>query len=190
MSLAGGLRLLAIGHDMARRAYGRLLQILYRPLFAACGQRVVFSPHTSYFDYRQIRLGDDVFIGAGAWFSVDDGAPITVGNGVMFGPRVTLLCGDHEFETPGQPMFKVHAKRPGRSGPIVIEDDVWVGANVTILKGVRVGKGSVIAAGSVVVKSIPPNSVVAGVPARVLRPRLPEHPTNDIAHGAAMPASV
>ena len=55
--------------------------------------------------------------------------------------------------------------------PVVIEDDVWVGANVTILKGVTIGRGSVIAAGAVVTKSCPPYSIVGGVPARGIKPR-------------------
>ena len=55
--------------------------------------------------------------------------------------------------------------------PVVIEDDVWVGANVTILKGVTIGHGSVVAAGAVVTKSCPPYSIIGGVPAKVLRRR-------------------
>lgn len=55
--------------------------------------------------------------------------------------------------------------------PVVIEDDVWVGANVTILKGVTIGHGSVVAAGAVVTKSCPPYSIIGGVPAKVLRKR-------------------
>ena len=55
--------------------------------------------------------------------------------------------------------------------PVVIEDDVWVGANVTILKGVTIGHGSVVAAGAVVTKSCPPYSIIGGVPAKILRKR-------------------
>ena len=58
--------------------------------------------------------------------------------------------------------------------PVVIEDDVWVGANVTILKGVTIGHGSVVAAGAVVTKSCPPYSIIGGVPAKVLRKRFEE----------------
>lgn len=59
-----------------------------------------------------------------------------------------------------------------KSAPVTIEDNVWIGANVTILPGVVVGRGSVIAAGSVVTKSVPPNSLVAGVPAKVIKEQI------------------
>ena len=65
-------------------------------------------------------------------------------------------------------------KRPEDDRDIVIESDVWVGANSTILRGVTVGEGSVIAAGAVVTKDVPPYSIVGGVPARVLKMRFDE----------------
>lgn len=62
-------------------------------------------------------------------------------------------------------------KLPQNDAPVVIEDDVWCGANVTILKGVTIGRGAVIAAGAVVTKSCPPYSIVGGVPAKILKYR-------------------
>ncbi|MDP3816902.1 DapH/DapD/GlmU-related protein, partial [Pseudomonas sp.] len=99
---------------------------------------------------------------------------IKIGSCVMFGPSVTLLCGDHEIREVGAPMY--FAKKTGLSGSsgITIQNDVWVGANVTILKGVTVGEGVIIAAGSVVTKSIPSYSVAAGVPAKVIKQRFSE----------------
>ncbi len=57
----------------------------------------------------------------------------------------------------------------GKSKPIIIEDDVWIATRATILKGVRIGRGSVVASGAVVTRDVPPNSVVAGIPAKVIR---------------------
>jgi len=57
----------------------------------------------------------------------------------------------------------------GESGEIVIEDDVWIGAKATVLKGVRIGKGAVVAVGSVVTKDVPANAIVAGIPAKVIK---------------------
>lgn len=62
-------------------------------------------------------------------------------------------------------------KLPENDLPIVIEDDVWCGANVTILKGVTIGHGSVVAAGAVVTKSFPPYSIIGGVPAKLIKMR-------------------
>ena len=62
-------------------------------------------------------------------------------------------------------------KLPENDAPVVIEDDVWIGANVTRLKGVTIGRGSVVAAGAVVTKSCPPYSIIGGVPAKVLKMR-------------------
>lgn len=58
---------------------------------------------------------------------------------------------------------------PENDAPVIIEDDVWTGANITILKGVTIGRGSVVAAGAVVNKSCPPYSIIGGVPAKVLK---------------------
>ena len=65
-----------------------------------------------------------------------------------------------------------HDKLPENDVPVIIEDDVWAGANVTILKGVTIGRGSILAAGAVVTKSCPPYSIIGGVPAKILKYRL------------------
>jgi serine acetyltransferase len=68
-------------------------------------------------------------------------------------------------------MYDVLEKKPGDDLPVVIEDDVWIGTGVIILKGVRIGRGSIIAAGALVKKDVPPYSIVGGVPARRLKVR-------------------
>ncbi len=80
---------------------------------------------------------------------------ITLGDNVIVGPFVTMHDHDHTFGS------NVTMKTSGYvTAPIVIEDNVWIGGNVTILKGVRIGTGSVIAAGAVISKDVPPNSIV------------------------------
>jgi len=156
--------------------------LAYRQLFASAGGNVVFAPRTSSITYAHTSVGHHVFIGAHAWFSGGAQAPIRIGSFVMFGPHVTMLCGDHDIDRFGVPMALISEadKDPRRSQGITIEDDVWIGANATILKGVTIGRGAVIAAGAVVTCSVPPFTVVAGIPARVIRERftaetLPEH---------------
>ncbi len=85
---------------------------------------------------------------------------IEIGDGCAISQNVTIRDSDnHEIIRDGYI----------KSAPIIIEDNVWVGINTTILKGVRIGEGSIVAAGSVVTKSCPPHSLIAGVPARILK---------------------
>ena len=94
---------------------------------------------------------------------------IRIGNSVRIASHVMMIAANHKFEDPDRPIRTqgLHCK------PITIEDDVWIGGNANIIAGVTVGKGSVIGAGSVVTKDIPPYSVAVGVPARVIRSRTP-----------------
>jgi acetyltransferase-like isoleucine patch superfamily enzyme len=152
---------------LPRRAWQRLLMYLYRPLFRSHGRHFRFDPRGVY-SFETIEVGDDVFIGPGAVFTASRSA-IRIGNKVMFGPSVAIIGGDHNTSVVGRFMHDVGEKRPDDDQAVVIEDDVWVGARSTILKGVRIGRGAIVAAGAVVTKDIPPYGVVAGVPARVIR---------------------
>jgi maltose O-acetyltransferase len=93
----------------------------------------------------------------------DLNAPITIGNNVAIGHHAVLITTDHDKSDPrhraGTPRFK----------HIVIEDGAWVGARVTILPGVTIGRGSVVSAGSLVSQSVLANQLVGGVPARVIK---------------------
>ena len=146
----------------------RLLRLLIRPLFAACGRNVSFNPFDN-FSYSTIRIGSDVYIAAGARFSARRG--IRIGSKVMFGPNVIIRGGNHNTTVLGRYMFDVHEKRIEDDQPVTIEDDVWVGAGAIILMGVTIGRGAIIGAGAVVNHDVAPYSVVAGVPARVIRSR-------------------
>lgn len=94
----------------------------------------------------------------------------------MFGPGVTIITGDHRTDVVGKYMIEIKdtEKMPENDMDVVIEDDVWLGANSVILKGVTIGRGSVIASGAVATKSVPPYSIVGGVPAKVLKARFTE----------------
>jgi acetyltransferase-like isoleucine patch superfamily enzyme len=93
---------------------------------------------------------------------------ITIGDNVMLAPRVSIYAENHVFDNPN-----ITIKAQGVSKmDVVIEDDCWIAANAVILAGVTIGKGSVVAAGSVVNEDVPAFSVMAGVPARVIKSRL------------------
>lgn len=112
-------------------------------------------------------FGERVFINQGCFF-LDFGG-ITIGHRVMIGPRVTLSTAGHPVELDERYDFITHA-------PIVIEDDVWIGAAATIAPGVTIGRGSVVGAGAVVAKDVPAMSVMTGTSV-VERRRL--KPTSD-----------
>ncbi len=152
---------------LGRRATNRMLQAILRPLFRACGRNVRFDAR-GYYSFANISIGNDVFIGDGASFAATR-TTITIGDKVMFGPQVMIRGGNHNTSVLGAFMFDVKEKRPEDDQPVVIEDDVWVGARATILKGVRIGRGAIVAAGAVVTRSIPPYAVAGGVPARILK---------------------
>lgn len=91
--------------------------------------------------------------------------PVTVGDAVIFAQNIVLSGLNHNYEDVHLPILKQNVT----TAPIVVEDECWVGANVVITAGVTVGKHSVVAAGSVVTKNVPPYSVVVGNPARVIK---------------------
>lgn len=92
---------------------------------------------------------------------------LTIGDNVIAATHLIVVPSEHNFDDPDTP---IQAQGETKRG-IVIEDNVWIGARVTILDGVTVGEGSVIGAGAVVTRSIPPRSVAVGIPARVVRQR-------------------
>ncbi|MGB5061580.1 MAG: acyltransferase [Candidatus Promineifilaceae bacterium] len=94
---------------------------------------------------------------------IDLAAPIAIGSQVVLGPQVTLITGAHEI---GDASCRLGLLVPQ---PIVIGDGAWLGARCTILPGVTIGAGAVVAAGAVVTKDVPPNTLVGGVPAKVMR---------------------
>jgi acetyltransferase-like isoleucine patch superfamily enzyme len=100
----------------------------------------------------------------------DPTGKITIGNGVRIAPYVFIISANHRFENPEIPIYQ----QGMAFAPVTIEDDVWIGARVVVVAGVTIGKGSIIGAGAVVTRDIPPYSIAAGVPARVIRSRLPE----------------
>ena len=115
-------------------------------------------------------VGDYTSIPKGATFYCTE-ASLTIGKKVIFGPHPTIITGDHRIDVIGKYIMDSKEKLSENDAPVIIEDDVWTGANVTILKGVTIGRGSVIAAGAVVTKSFPPYSIIGGVPAKLLKMR-------------------
>ena len=118
---------------------------------------------------ENITIGRNSSIGPGATIYTTR-AKVIIKDHVIAGPNLTIITGDHEYrQDKWITEVKDADKDPGSDRDVVIERDVWMGANVTILKGVTVGESSIIAAGALVLKDVPPYSIVGGVPARVLK---------------------
>jgi maltose O-acetyltransferase len=111
----------------------------------------------------RIEIGRGVFINSGVRFECAPEVTIKIGDRVQIGPRCS-------FETMNHSVVLLEKnKRGGFPASIVVEDDVWLAAGATVLPGVRIGKGSVVAAGAVVTKDVPPYTLVGGVPAQIIK---------------------
>lgn len=151
--------------------YDKFLAVFYRGAMKYCGKNVYLRPSSSDFKgLWNMSIGDYTSIPKGSVFYCTE-ASLTIGKKVKFGPHPTIITGDHRIDVVGKYIMDSNEKLPENDAPVVIEDDVWIGANVTILKGVTIGRGSVVAAGAVVTKSCPPYSIIGGVPAKVLKMR-------------------
>jgi acetyltransferase-like isoleucine patch superfamily enzyme len=119
----------------------------------------LWSPH------RDISLGNRVQFGADCFVQCD----LTVGDDVLIASRVAFVGrDDHRFDVVGSTIWD---SPRGDTRRTVVHDDVWIGHGAIIVAGVQIGEGSVVAAGSVVVKDVPPYAIVGGNPARVIRER-------------------
>ncbi|MBQ7300523.1 MAG: acyltransferase [Clostridia bacterium] len=127
-----------------------------------CGKNVNIEKGAQF--SSDISLGDNSGIGVNAHIA----SKVSIGNDVMMGPYCFIYTSNHRTDDITTPMWKQGFTEPL---PVIIEDDVWIGARVTILPGVRVGTGSVIGAGSVVTHDVEPYSIVGGNPAKLIRYR-------------------
>lgn len=157
--------------------------LAWRWLFEFCG-KVRFDRTLTLAAMRNISLADGVRIGRGCFLTAhrgrlqlgrfasvspsvhlgaDDGE-IVIGEFVAIGPGCVLRAANHCFASLDEPIMR-QGHTPGR---IVVEDDVWLGANVVITPDVRIGRGAIVGAGAVVTRDVPPFAIVGGVPAAVI----------------------
>lgn len=123
---------------------------------------------------KGVKFGEGLTLKDGAGIGAYSQIPsdVIIGEKVMMGQECLMFTANHRTDRLDIPMgFQGHTE----SRTIVIDDDVWIGARVTILPGVHVGKGAVIGAGAVVTRDVPPYEVWGGNPARFLKSRLPDN---------------
>jgi acetyltransferase-like isoleucine patch superfamily enzyme len=127
------------------------------------GKQTKISPTVFFKHPEMIQIGDHSFINHLCSIWASPGGAITIGSNVLVGPSTSIISSNH-----GVSRGELIRNQPGRDAPIHIGDDVWLGANVVVTAGVSIGEGAVVGAGAVVTTDLPPMSICAGVPARVL----------------------
>jgi acetyltransferase-like isoleucine patch superfamily enzyme len=149
---------------------------LYGEKYISIGDRSSIGKNailTAWDNYRkenfmpQIKIGNDVSIGEDSHITAIN--KIEIGNNVLIGKKITITDNSHG-RTNFEALMFPPAYRPLYSeGPVIIEDCVWIGDKVTILPNVHIGKNVIVGANAVITKDIPQNSVVGGIPARIIK---------------------
>ena len=130
---------------------------------------------TRDFNIKVVKVGEKTYGPLSVYYFGNPNEKLVIGKYCCIGPDVTfLLGGEHNYNNDSNYPFKEVEEKIGYSdskGPIVVEDDVWIGYGVTILSGVKIGKGAVLAAGAVITKDVEPYSIVGGNPAKIIKYR-------------------
>ena len=148
--------------DLLRKLY----YFKYYSKFQGKAENVILSKNGFIKNPEEMTLGERVFIGRGFNISANK---LVLGSDIMIGPNVLIECSNHTFTTIGKTMFSYSTEKSFKG--IKIEDDVWIGGNVTILDGVTIGEGCVVGACSNVTKSLPPYTICVGNPCKPLKNR-------------------
>ncbi|UXS01276.1 sugar O-acetyltransferase [Agrobacterium tumefaciens] len=134
---------------------------IIRSLFGKTGKEfLIEAPFNCDYGFN-IEIGENFY--ANVNLVILDGARVKIGSNVFIAPNVHICCAGHPLD------IERRNKGLEYAFPVTIEDDVWIGAGAQILPGVTVGRGSVVAAGAIVIRDVPPMSLVGGNPARVIR---------------------
>jgi acetyltransferase-like isoleucine patch superfamily enzyme len=177
------------GYRLAQRVLGKGFSLLVGGAFASFGARSVLQPPIRLLGEGSISIGSDVWVGPGSWLqslAPGGGVALEIGDGtsiagnvvisaarsIRLGRKVLLARGVyisdhiHRYDDTSRPILEQGIER---MEPVEIADGAWLGENVVICPGVRVGRGAVVGANSVVTEDVPDFSLAVGAPARVVR---------------------
>lgn len=143
-----------------------LRNIAYMFFFKKKKGIVWIQPRVTIIQSNRFVVGRNCAVNTGSYINAKGG--ISFGDNVLVGANVTLSSGRHPIEGVDPPIFE----RPTEPLPIIVEDDVWIGANAVVMPGVILKRGTVVGAGAIVTKNTEEYSVVAGVPARIIKYRI------------------
>ena len=157
---------------LIKRLFNKILLKKMLKKFKRIGKKVYIDERFNILGAENISLGESVYIGPNSVLMAT-GAPLTIKGHFMAGPHLTIVTGDHRIDLRDKYMDEVtiEEKLLENDQPVIIEEDVWCGANVTILKGVRIEKGSIISAGAVVTRNVGSYEIWGGVPAKKIKNR-------------------
>ncbi|MHA2098410.1 MAG: DapH/DapD/GlmU-related protein [Candidatus Kariarchaeaceae archaeon] len=141
----------------------RIRYFLCKRLFKKIGNNANIERMATFGFGDHIELGNNSGLGVGC-----DVSHAVIGNNVMMGPELLYISRGHIYKKLDVPIL---LQGVTDSKPLIIEDDVWIGARVIILPGIKIGQGAIVGAGSVITKNVPSYSVVAGNPARIIKSR-------------------
>ena len=142
----------------------KIRRLLCRQIFQYCGKDVNIEKGAKFGKGDRIRIGD--YSGLGINCNIPNGS--IIGNDVMMGPNCYIHARNHSFSSIGIPM---RLQGYSENKPTVIDDDVWIGRDVTIMVGRHIKKGTIVAACSVVTKDFPEYSIIGGNPAKLIKNR-------------------
>lgn len=141
--------------------------IFWGLLLKSIGENVIIQKGCVFGQPHEIEIGNNVFINKNVMFLNSQEAGIKLGDFVIIGPNVVFITDSIDYRNITKPMCYSHKFHKS----IEVGSDVWIGTNAVILPGVKIGKGSIVGAGAVVTKDVSPFTVVAGVPAKVIKYR-------------------
>jgi len=152
-------------YHMFRKLSDTLRMSGYRLLIKKMGQNVLIASRCIISRPYNIEIGDNVFLNTNCMINAEGG--LKIGSDTKIGPFTTIWTSNHEFSDITKPI----RVQGNRYAPVVIGDDVWIGAQCTILAGINIGRGAVVGAGAIVTKDIPAYAVAAGNPAKIIKMR-------------------